>query len=209
VILHRPVGLEEMRLLVESDLRSFPPRLPAQPIFYPVLTPEYAVEIARDWNTKDSASGFAGYVTRFEIPDAYAVRFDRRRVGAHRHEELWVPAAELERFNSRITAPIAVTEAFFGPQFRGHIPARFHLAGKDAIAQFATLAGLRRDNPADFFLEIGANHTAVFLHYLFWFGRDFHAQEITPTERNEILRSLEEEWARTCPTLALPGSLPN
>lgn len=207
MILYRPVGLEEMRLVAETDLRAFPPRRPDQPIFYPVLTPEYAVEIARDWNTRDVASGFAGYVTRFEISDAYAVRFERRRVGAPRHEELWVPADDLETFNSEIVGPIAVTSAFFGPEFRGYIPARFNLAGKDAIAQFTTFVELRRHYQMDFFLEIAGNRTAVFLHYLYWRDRDFTAQGIAATERDEVVRSLEESWARACPTLTLPGLL--
>lgn len=44
-----------------------PPRLEHQPIFYPVTNEEYAIQIARDWNTGDEASGFVGYVTRFEV----------------------------------------------------------------------------------------------------------------------------------------------
>lgn len=69
MILYHPVGLEELRLIYESGLREFPPRLPEQPIFYPVLNLEYAQQIARDWNTK--SRHFAGYVTRFEVEDAY------------------------------------------------------------------------------------------------------------------------------------------
>jgi hypothetical protein len=49
-------------LIRQSGFAAFPPRLPDQPIFYPVLTEGYAVKIARDWNVP--ASG-AGYVTRF------------------------------------------------------------------------------------------------------------------------------------------------
>jgi hypothetical protein len=33
-------------------MRAFPPRLPEQPIFYPVTNEEYAKQIAKDWNTK-------------------------------------------------------------------------------------------------------------------------------------------------------------
>jgi hypothetical protein len=56
--LYRPVGRKELELIRETRFRSFPPRLPAQPFFYPVLNEEYATQIARDWNTKDEASGF-------------------------------------------------------------------------------------------------------------------------------------------------------
>lgn len=38
MILYRPVGVAELRLIARSGFREFPPRLPEQPIFYPVLT---------------------------------------------------------------------------------------------------------------------------------------------------------------------------
>ena len=68
ITLFRPVGQKEMELIRQSGDRTFPPRLPFQPIFYPVLYQDYAVQIARDWNTKDAASGYVGYVTRFRLP---------------------------------------------------------------------------------------------------------------------------------------------
>ena len=64
ITLYPPVDPAELALLRQSGLRAFPPRLPAQPIFYPVLTEAYAVKIARDWNVP--ASG-AGHVTRFAV----------------------------------------------------------------------------------------------------------------------------------------------
>jgi hypothetical protein len=69
MVLFRPVGIHELRLIAASGFSRFPPRLPHQPIFYPVLEESYAVEIARDWNTKDESSGFLGFVTRFEVDD--------------------------------------------------------------------------------------------------------------------------------------------
>lgn len=60
VILYRPVGPKELALIAASGFREFPPRLPDQPIFYPVLNEEYARQIAREWNV--AASG-AGYVS--------------------------------------------------------------------------------------------------------------------------------------------------
>jgi len=53
--LYRPVGQEELNLIRNSDYREFPPRLPHQPIFYPVINEEYATQIARDWNTKSGS----------------------------------------------------------------------------------------------------------------------------------------------------------
>jgi hypothetical protein len=49
-------------------MREFPPRLPDQPIFYPVTNEDYAVQIARDWNVKASVAGF---VTKFEVQSDY------------------------------------------------------------------------------------------------------------------------------------------
>ena len=46
--LYRSVGSEELELIKQSDSSAFPPRLPEQPIFYPVLTEEYARQIARE-----------------------------------------------------------------------------------------------------------------------------------------------------------------
>ena len=42
VTLFRPTGQAERDLVEASGWRAFPPRLPEQPIFYPVLTEEYA-----------------------------------------------------------------------------------------------------------------------------------------------------------------------
>ena len=57
MILWRPVGLAEMGLVFDSGMRRFPPRLPEQPIFYPVLAESYAAEIARGWNVRDASRG--------------------------------------------------------------------------------------------------------------------------------------------------------
>ncbi len=81
MILFRPVGVAELRLIEELEMRAFPPRLEIQPIFYPVLNFDYAAQIARDWNTRAPVSGFAGFVTRFEVDDEYAARFPVQTVG--------------------------------------------------------------------------------------------------------------------------------
>ncbi len=119
MLLYRPVGVKELGLIAASGYRAFPPRLPGQPIFYPVLTREYAVSIARDWNTVDAVSGYAGFVTEFEVEDGYAARYPVRQVGAAAHRELWVPAGELEEFNRHIVGKIRVVESFHGELFAG------------------------------------------------------------------------------------------
>ena len=114
MILYRPVGEQELALIRESEYTAFPPRLPEQPIFYPVLEEGYAAEIASRWNAKTGDG--KGYVTRFEVEDEYAGRFAVHTVGAARHRELWVPAEELEEFNRHILGAIQVVREFGGEE---------------------------------------------------------------------------------------------
>lgn len=107
--LYRPVGPKELKLIAESGYTAFPPRLPDQPIFYPVLNEQYATQIARDWNVK--ASG-AGYVTRFRVRSDFLAKYAPQVVGAKMHAELWVPAEELAEFNRNIVGLIEVIAEF-------------------------------------------------------------------------------------------------
>jgi hypothetical protein len=113
ILLFRPVGQVELDLIKEADSREFPPRLFHQPIFYPVLNREYAEQIARDWNTKDPASGFAGYVTQFQVKTAYLSGYEVHTAGAKSlHQEYWIPAEYLEEFNRNIAGSIEVIDEF-------------------------------------------------------------------------------------------------
>ena len=112
VTLYRPVGQKELDLIREAEFRSFPPRLAFQPIFYPVLVEQYAIQIARDWNTKDAASGYVGYVTSFRMPGDFVARYPVQKVGDADALELWVPAAELTEFNRHLVGPIEVIHGF-------------------------------------------------------------------------------------------------
>lgn len=108
--LYRPVGPRELKLIEESGFKRFPKRLAEQPIFYPVMNEEYAIQIARDWNVPASGSGF---VTKFSLPAEYLKRYDVQNVGGVVHDELWVPAEELEEFNDHIVGYIEVTRSFY------------------------------------------------------------------------------------------------
>ena len=108
--LYRPVGLKELELIEQFGWKLFPPRLQEQPIFYPVMNEEYAIQIARDWNVP--AYG-AGFVTKFEVNSEYLSKFEVQNVGGAIHNELWVPAEELEEFNAQIVGAIEVTQSFF------------------------------------------------------------------------------------------------
>jgi hypothetical protein len=109
VTLFRPVGPEELELIKQSRFRAFPPRLPHQPIFYPVITEEYAIKIARDWNVQSSGEG---YVTKFEIRRTFISRYEIQNAGGERYQEYWIPAAELEEFNLNIVGLIEVVRRY-------------------------------------------------------------------------------------------------
>jgi hypothetical protein len=107
ITLYRPVGSKELALIHESGFRCFPPRLPEQPIFYPVLNEEYATKIARDWNAKYNSEK-VGYVTRFRVRKAYLQPYEVQTVGGSIHQEYWIPAEELEEFNANIIGEIEI-----------------------------------------------------------------------------------------------------
>jgi len=109
--LYRPVGPEELALIAESGHRRFPPRLPEQPIFYPVCNEAYASEIAEGWNTRSSG---IGHVTRFLVLADFLARYTTHVVGAKHHLEYWIPAEELDAFNDAIVGPIAVVRTYGG-----------------------------------------------------------------------------------------------
>jgi hypothetical protein len=109
ITLYRPVGPAELDLIRASGWREFPARLPEQPIFYPVLSEEYATQIARDWNAKRDGGG---YVTRFRVQADFARRYAVQSVGATVYQELWVPAGELSAFNQNIVGEIEVIAEF-------------------------------------------------------------------------------------------------
>jgi hypothetical protein len=109
ITLWRPIGPKELQLIQESGMRTFPPRLPEQPIFYPVLTEAYAVKIARDWNVKTDGSG---YVTRFHVARAFLDRYEVQKAGGRDHLEYWIPAEDLPGFNAAIVGSIEVVVGF-------------------------------------------------------------------------------------------------
>jgi hypothetical protein len=117
--LYRPVGVQELELILASGSRAFPPRLETQPIFYPVLNFHYAEQIAREWNTKDETSGYAGFVTAFRLANEFLKQFPERTVGAATHCELWIPAERLDEFNRHIAGRIILLAAYYGERYRG------------------------------------------------------------------------------------------
>ena len=122
VVLWRPTGPEELALVEASGWRAWPPRLPEQPIFYPVLNEEYATMIARDWNVPQSGAGF---VTRFAVRKAFLDMYEVHQVGGQTILEYWIPAEDLATMNANIVGLIEVTTEF-------HEAGRRHVGGHQA-----------------------------------------------------------------------------
>ncbi|WP_426530555.1 ADP-ribosylation/crystallin J1 [Bradyrhizobium sp. McL0615] len=109
VTLWRPVGPKELELIRQAGMKAFPPRLPEQPIFYPVLSEDYAVKIARDWNVPASGSGF---VTRFAVLRSFLENYSVQKAGGSAHSEYWIPADDMTAFNEAIVGEIKVVAEF-------------------------------------------------------------------------------------------------
>lgn len=193
VRLYRPTGMAELRLVFESKGKAWPPRLPEQPIFYPVLNFEYAAQIARDWNS--TTDPFAGYVTRFEVDDNYGARFERHVVGGREHEELWVPAEELPVFNRHMTTPIDVVAAFFGPEFRGAVAETGALAGLDASEQLRVFRDLSSEPDRTSEALLG-DAAATYLNFPFW---------VLSEQSEEFSTSVRRAWDAAATGIELPS----
>lgn len=107
--LYRPVGPVELALIKNSGFLKWPPRLPEQPIFYPVTNELYAKEIAERWNVPASGEG---YVTRFFVTKHFMDRYEIHIVGASYHAEWWIPAEDIEELNRNIVGRIEVIASF-------------------------------------------------------------------------------------------------
>ncbi|AEI64519.1 hypothetical protein [Corallococcus macrosporus] len=194
--LYRPVGLKEAELILDSGCSAFPPRLPDQPIFYPVMNAEYARQIARDWNTPDAGSGYAGFVTAFGVDADYASRFPVRTVGNSLHQELWVPAEDLATFNQHIQGPVRFTEAWYGPEYRGPATSLGSLE-----RQFLALFEQGRDTLP----LLQANTAACLFNAAWWSSTQPAAQGLDPSNHRALLDRLRQSWVALHPTWPLPA----
>ena len=109
VTLYRPTGPEELAKLEENNFAAWPSRLPDQPIFYPVMNQDYAEQIAIEWNIRDGGSG---YVTRFKVRRDFLKPYPRKIVGGSQHEELWIPAEDLNELNQNLVGKIEILKRF-------------------------------------------------------------------------------------------------
>lgn len=204
VTLFRPVGLHELALLWDSGMREFPPRLPHQPIFYPVANKGYARQIASTWNINDEASGFAGLVMQFDVQASFLSAFELHVVGSSEHAEYWIPTEQLSAFNQSITALVRITDAYFGSRFIGWVPEKFGFRGKNAVEQFVAFVKTWDYSRMDFACEASANQKAVFLNFAFWAQHDFSSLGINRSQRDEILNRLRLVWEHNKMQVPLP-----
>lgn len=190
MMLYRPCGVEELVLVYDARQRRWPPRLPEQPIFYPVTRADYAAQISREWNTTSGAR--LGYVTAFELDADYARRFTPQVVGARQHEELWVPAEELDTFNDHILGPIEVIALYAGAGARGHIPSAGRWSGLDARTQWVSI----ETHPHELEDLARREGRAIFANLPLW--------RADSTVDATILSKLERAWERAHPERMLP-----
>lgn len=109
VELWRPVNQAELDLVAASGWREWPPRLPDQPIFYPVTTEAYATRIAREWNVP--AYG-VGHVTRFRVRAGFLAAYDVHEAGGRGLTEYWIPAGDLPALNANMVGQIELVATY-------------------------------------------------------------------------------------------------
>lgn len=201
-VLFRPVGLKEVELILDANAEAFPPRVPEQPIFYPVLNRAYAEQIARQWNTTEP--DFAGFTTSFKVEANYAGKFSEHVVGARHHSELWIPAEELVEFNRHIVGKIVIASAFYGQLYRGPQSLPTILKGHPVRAQLRTLSDTAVYNRMDFACEVLANRKLVLLNFAFWEQLSAEDQNLTGEQKKETLDAIAKIWADNLPDTPLP-----
>ncbi len=199
--LFRPIGLFELALLWDAGMRAFPERLIHQPIFYPVVNLEYARQIAREWNPPDKNSGFAGFVTQFDVSSTYLTKFEIHTAGSAEHREYWIPAKELTSFNKAINGLISVEDAFFGANFTGCVPEDHRLKGYAASEQLTALSAIL--DFGEFMAEVSANRKAVFLNCIFWI-KTMSVPVCTQEQRELFVTRLVKAWKLTKINVPLP-----
>ncbi len=124
-------------------------------------------------------------------------------VGGREHEELWVPAEELDEFNRHIVGLIEVDAAYFGSQFRGFATMRGPLEGRDVTVQFVLLTRLPPVEGVEPRSMVETSHAVIFLHYPFWERRSFSDESVTDDERQRVLEKVGDVWSGVFPEIPL------
>ncbi|OJJ22531.1 hypothetical protein BKI52_07570 [marine bacterium AO1-C] len=185
--LYRPVGLKELELILTEN--AYPPRLDWQPIFYPVLNFEYAEQIATQWNLDDEFSGYAGFVTEFEIDDSYVSQFEVQNVGGFLHNELWIPAEELATFNTHIQGFIQLSGAFYGEKYIGKIEHTKSFTDLNSQEQFTFIENWIAQGK-DLAILIENDSIAIQINFTRWQNN---------ASNPSILKQIQETWQQLLP----------
>ena len=91
----------------QADMRAFP-RLPEQPIFYPVLSEDYARE---DRARLERSSG-AGFVTPSKVRTSFLDGISAGGGRSRPPQLLWIPAGDMDAFNAALVGRIEVVREF-------------------------------------------------------------------------------------------------
>ena len=110
--LYRPIGEKELAKIEQTGFTQFPPRLQWQPIFYPVLTQDYADAIARDWNSTDPEHNYVGFVTRFLVRNEFLSNYEIQTAADKSTLEYWIPAEDVDAFNDNLVGKIELVAEF-------------------------------------------------------------------------------------------------
>lgn len=145
VRLWRPLGLKELKLIVDSGYRTYPPRLYWQPIFYPVTNFAYAEQITREWNVVSNGD-YCGFVTEFDISQEHLSKYQEQIVGGQIHTEYWIPAEELDAFNANIVGHIRVVASRYSNEYSGPAIGEGPLATKSIAEQLVYLSSVLADS---------------------------------------------------------------
>jgi len=112
VPLFRPTVPRELALLQDSGFLKWPPRLPEQPLFYPVTNEQDAIAITRAWIVQHSG---LGYVTRFRVRKEFLDQCKRDDSETCDQNTRFVPAEDVEALNQSIVGRIEVIREFRAP----------------------------------------------------------------------------------------------
>jgi len=189
--LYRPVGLKELELILTEN--AYPPRLDWQPIFYPVLNFEYAQQIATEWNLTDEFGGYAGFVTEFEIDDAYVSKFEVQNVGSFMHNELWVPAEELATFNTHIQGFIQLSGAFYGEKYAGKITNTQSFEGLNAQEQYGYIEDWIAEGK-NLAILIEQEQIAILINITYWQNN---------VGNTTVIKQIKDTWKQVFPEISL------
>jgi len=58
-------------------------------------------------------------VLQFEVDDEYTLQFDVKVVGNNKHQELWIPSEDLDKFNNNIVGKIKVVKIYYEVNYIG------------------------------------------------------------------------------------------